>query len=156
MDIDTILQTLAEKYGFIQNSDIEMVETSELFDRTKYLALYNKKFISIDKNEISVGKILIEIDSYDEQEWYTIDKHTFFRINIDDYLTEDSLTEDIIKKYHHYSCTTEDDSDHLDDDTWVEKKKAFWEKHNITPLQIKGGSMRPAELAKRIEDTFHR
>jgi hypothetical protein len=97
MDIPQIIQAFAEKYCFIQNSDIEIVENSD-FDVKSYLKLDTRIFISIDKNIISIGEIRIEIDSYDEQDWYTIDKVPYFRINIDDFPNKDSLVEAMVNQ----------------------------------------------------------
>ena len=105
MDIDKIIKEFAETYGFLQQKDIEMVENSA-FQRENYLKIGNKKFVSInkytDKVEISIGKIIIEIDSYDENEWYSIDKNIFIRINIEDYPNEYSLINEIVKECKKY------------------------------------------------------
>jgi hypothetical protein len=105
MDINNIVKEFAETYNFLQQKDIDMVENSD-FDRKNYLKISNKKYISIDKYtdkvEITIGKIIIEMDSYDENDWYSIDKDTLIRINIEDFSTENSLIEAIItecKKY---------------------------------------------------------
>jgi hypothetical protein len=101
IDIEKMVKEFAETYGFLQDFEIDMVETS-VFQRENYLKIDNKKFISIqkytDKVEIAIGKIIIEIDSYDENEWYSIDKNTYIRINIDDFPNEDSLIKEC-KKY---------------------------------------------------------
>ena len=101
IDIEKIIKEFAEICGFLQQMDIEMVENA-VFDRNNYLKINNKKFISIDKYndkvEIAIGKIIIEIDSYDENEWYSIDKDTLIRINIDDIPNECSLINEIVKE----------------------------------------------------------
>lgn len=106
MDLDKIIKEFAETYGFLQQKDIDMVEYSD-FQREKYLKINNKKFISIDKYtdkvEIGIGKIIIEIDSYDENEWYSIDKNTYIRINIDDFPNEYSLINEIAKECRKYN-----------------------------------------------------
>lgn len=106
MDLDKIIKEFAETYGFLQQMDIEMVENSD-FQRENYLKIDNKKFISInkytDKVEIAIGKIIIEIDSYDENEWYSIDKNTYIRINIADYPNEYSLINEIAKECRKYN-----------------------------------------------------
>ena len=83
-----------------------MVEYSD-FQREKYLKIDNKKFISIykytDKVEIGIGKIIVEIDSYDENEWYSIDKNTYIRINIEDFPNEYSLINEIAKECRKYN-----------------------------------------------------
>jgi len=100
-DITQIVKEFAEKYDFIQQKDIETVENSD-FNRKNYLKIDNKKFISIDKYtdkvEITIGKINIIIDSYDENDWYSIDKDIYIRININNFTNNDSLLEEIIKQ----------------------------------------------------------
>jgi hypothetical protein len=85
MDIETIqsiIKEFAEKYNFLQEIDIEKIETS-IFNRQDYYNIDGKKFISINKYDtktvIEFGKINIEIDSIDEEEWHWIDKYIFFR-----------------------------------------------------------------------------
>ena len=101
IDIEKIIKEFAETYDFLQQMDIEMVENTD-FDLKNYLKINNKKFICIDtytdKVEISVGKIIIEIDNYDENDWYSIDKNIFIRINIDDFPNEYSLINEIVKE----------------------------------------------------------
>jgi hypothetical protein len=106
MDLNKIIKEFAETYEFLQQKDIDIVEYSD-FDRKNYLKISNKKFISIDKYtdkvEIAIGKIIIEIDSYDENEWYSIDKNTYIRINIDDFPNEYSLINEIAKECRKYN-----------------------------------------------------
>ena len=106
MDINKIIKEFAETCGFLQQMDIEMVENAD-FDRNNYLKISNKKFICIntytDKVEIIIGKIIIEIDSYDENDWYSIDKNTYIRINIDDFPNEYSLINEIAKECRKYN-----------------------------------------------------
>lgn len=106
MDLNKIIKEFAETYEFLQQKDIDMVENSG-FQREKYLNIDNKKFISIekytDKVEIAIGKIIIEIDSYDENEWYSIDKNTYIRINIEDFPNEYSLINEIAKECRKYN-----------------------------------------------------
>ena len=71
IDIETmkfVMKEFAEKYNFIQQIDIEKVETEEDFNIQNYLKLDNKTFISIneytDKTEVVCGKINIEIDGF--------------------------------------------------------------------------------------------
>ena len=101
MDLNKIIKEFAETYGFLQQKDIETVENSD-FNRKNYLKIDNKKFISIDKYtdkvEITIGKINIIIDSYDENDWYSIDKDIYIRININNFTNNDSLLEEIIKQ----------------------------------------------------------
>ena len=102
MDIDKIIKEFAEKYGFIQQIDIERVEQLD-FDPKNYNNINNKKFICLkDKNLIALGKINIEIDSIDEQEWYWINDDYYFFINILDFAKEENLIEAIIKECKNY------------------------------------------------------
>jgi hypothetical protein len=105
MDITKIIKEFAETYGFLQQKDIDTVENSD-FNRKNYLKIGNKKFICIetytDKVEIAIGKIIIEIDSYDGNDWYSIDKDTLIRINIDDFPNECSLINEIVKECKKY------------------------------------------------------
>lgn len=106
MDIEKIIKEFAETCGFLQQIDIDMVENAD-FQRNNYLKLGNKKFISIekysDKVEIVIGKIIIDIDSYDENEWYSIDKDIWIRINIEDIPNECSLINEIAKECRKYN-----------------------------------------------------
>jgi len=106
IDIEKIIKEFAETYDFLQQKDIETIENSD-FDRNNYLKINNKKYISIDKYtdkvEINIGKIIIEIDSYDENDWYSIDKNIFIRINIEDFPNEYSLINVIVKECKKYN-----------------------------------------------------
>ena len=104
IDIETIkniIKEFAEKYNFIQQLDVETLENS-VFNRENYLKMNNKKFICIDtytdKLEIAFGKISIEVDSFDEEEWYSIEKNNYFLINILDFTNKDKLMESIEKE----------------------------------------------------------
>ena len=109
LDIETIkniLKEFAEKYNFIQQKDIEKLETED-FNRQNYRKIDNKTFICMnkftDKTEILCGKIIIGIDTIDEEEWYYIEKNNSFYINILDYPNENKLIGAIItecKKYN--------------------------------------------------------
>jgi hypothetical protein len=96
--IQNIIKEFAEKYNFIQEKDIDRVETSD-FNRQNYFELDNKPFISIinfkSSIDITIGKINIEIDTIEEEEWYTIGKIYSAFINISDYKNEDLLIETI-------------------------------------------------------------
>ena len=109
LEIETIkfaMKEFAEKYNFIQQIDIENVETDD-FNRQNYLKIDNKPFISInkysDKTEIVCGKINIVIDSIDEEDYYSIEKNNIIYINILDYPYEDELMEEIIKECKKYN-----------------------------------------------------
>jgi hypothetical protein len=99
--IKNVIKEFAEKYNFIQEIDIIMVENSD-FNKKNYIKINNKNFISINeynkKIEIVCGKINIIIDSIDEEEYYSIDKNNYFFINIVDFTNEDILIESIIKE----------------------------------------------------------
>lgn len=107
MDLNKIIKEFAETYGFLQQIDIDTVENSD-FDRKNYLKINNKKFICIDtyttdKVEITIGKIIIEMDSYDGNDWYSIDKNIFIRINIEEFPNEYSLINEIAKECRKYN-----------------------------------------------------
>ena len=106
IDIKKIIQEFAEKYNFIQQKDIDYVEKS-IFNRQDYLPLDNKTYISIHKTNIELaiefGKIIIQIDTIDEEEWYCIDKNVFFYINILDFYNEESLIEVMVEKCKQYN-----------------------------------------------------
>jgi hypothetical protein len=99
--IKNVIKEFAEKYNFIQEIDIIMLENSD-FNKKNYSKMNNKNFISINeykkKIEIVCGKINIIIDSIDEEEYYSIDKNDYFIINIIDFTNEDRLIESIIKE----------------------------------------------------------
>jgi hypothetical protein len=107
MDLNRIIKEFAETYEFLQQIDIETVENAD-FDRKNYFKIDNKKYISIDtyttdKLEITIGKIIIEMDSYDGNDWYSIDKNIFIRINIEDFPNEYSLINEITKECRKYN-----------------------------------------------------
>ena len=107
MDLNRIVKEFAETYEFLQQIDIDTVENS-VFQRENYLKINNKNFISIDtyttdKVEITIGKIIIEMDSYDGNDWYSIDKNIFIRINIEEFPNEYSLINEIAKECRKYN-----------------------------------------------------
>jgi hypothetical protein len=108
-DLKIIIKEFAEKYNFLQDEDIEMVENSEPFDRKKYLKIHGKICVSIkeyqNKRElfITIGKIDIIIEHIDEEEFYSIDMDNCFTINISDFSNEDTLIETIIKECKNYN-----------------------------------------------------
>lgn len=103
---DIIMNTIQEfaiKYNFIQQIDIQKVEEAEIFHENDYWNLRGKKFVSIheyssSKTEIVFGKIYIEIDRYNEEEFYSIEKDILFVLNINDFLTIEVLIEKMISK----------------------------------------------------------
>lgn len=104
-NIQNIIKEFAEKYCFLQEIDIEKIETAD-FNRENYIKIDDKNFIYInkyiDKTEIACGKINIEIDNIDEEEWYYIDKNIYFKIDVLNYPNEDSLIEVILKQCKTY------------------------------------------------------
>jgi len=81
MDIEKMIEIIANKYNFIQQRDVIKVENS-VFDIKKYKDLHNKTFISINNHEILFGKLFVNIDKDDdEEEYYYIDKNIFCSIN---------------------------------------------------------------------------
>ena len=97
MDNETIQSTInefAEKYHYLQEIDIEKVETS-VFNRQDYYNIDGKNFISINKYDTNIviefGKINIEMDSIDEEEWYWIDKDILFSLNVLDFSNKEDL-----------------------------------------------------------------
>ena len=103
--IKNIVKVFAEKYNFIQEIDIIMVENSD-FNKKNYSKMNNKNFISINEHnkkiEIVCGKINIIIDSIDEEEYYSIDKNDYFFIDVINFQNEDRLIETIIKECKNY------------------------------------------------------
>lgn len=90
--IQTIIKEFAEKYNFIQEIDIRIIETSD-FNIQNYRKIDKKPFISSEGNNIVFGRICIEIDTIDEEEWYSIEKNNYFILNTIDYENEDLLIE---------------------------------------------------------------
>jgi len=107
--VKIIIKEFAEKYNFLQDKDIEIVENSEPFDRRNYLKIHGKTAVSIkeyqNKRElfITIGKIDIIMEDIDEEELYSIDMDNCFTINISDFSNEDTLIETIIKECKKYN-----------------------------------------------------
>lgn len=114
LDIETtkhIVKEIAEKYHFLQKNDIEIIENAD-FNRQNYMNIYGKPFVVIresknneylNKTEITFGKINIEIDVIDEEEYYSIDGTIFFVVDISDFTEEYSLIETITQKCKMYN-----------------------------------------------------
>lgn len=114
LDIETtknIVKDIAEKYHFLQKIDIERIENAD-FNRQNYMNIYGKPFVFIreyksneylDKIEITFGKINIEVDTIDEEEYYSIDDNIFFVVDISEFTGEDSLIEIIIQNCKKYN-----------------------------------------------------
>ena len=110
MDIEmtqNIIKEFAEKYNFIQQIDIEMVE--KLTDFNEYIKscnkMHGKKYVIIyewqNKIEIQIGTIFINVDKDEEgdQEFYIIDKNRLFSINVMDFSDKDTLMESMFVKF---------------------------------------------------------
>ena len=114
IDIETtkhIVKDIAEYYNFLQKIDIERIENAD-FNRQNYMNIYGKPFVFIreyknnncaDKTEITFGKINIEIDTIDEEEYYSIDDNIFFVVDISEFTEEHSLIEVIIQNCKKYN-----------------------------------------------------
>lgn len=48
----------------------------------------------------------------------------------------------------------EDEDEDLEDDDWVDKKKDFWKKNNIFPININCKSITPEEHQKLFKDKY--
>jgi hypothetical protein len=109
MDILTIKNRMKDfclKYDFLDKLLIQNIENAT-FNEDSYNNIDGKKFISIDEYynnviEISAGKIIIEFEIINEEERYTIDRNTYFRINISDYSDENVLMEKIFEECYKY------------------------------------------------------
>ena len=108
LNIETIkrrIKEFAEQNNFVQQTDIEIIETSD-FNRYNYKKIDGKLFISINeykyKTEITFGKINIEIDTIDEDEWYSINKNNYFVVDISNFPNEDALIDVIVKKCNYF------------------------------------------------------
>jgi len=108
LDINSVkkrIKEFAEQNHFVQQKDIEIIETSD-FNRDNYKKIDGKLFISINeykhKTEIAFGKINIEIDTIDEDEWYSIDKKNYFVVDISKFPNEDTLIDEIITKCNYF------------------------------------------------------
>jgi hypothetical protein len=99
--INNIVIQFAETNNFLQQKDIDAVENSD-FNRKNYTKINNKKYISMneykERIEIEIGRIHIEVDTIDEEEWYYIEKSHYFILNVIDFPNEDLLIEAILKE----------------------------------------------------------
>lgn len=93
------IDEFAVKHGFVQQKDINRIESDERsFDKKEYDQIHNKNYIGLmkvkreDKIFVEVGKIQIEMDTLEEEDYYSIDKNIFFSIPF----LEDSIIEDIL------------------------------------------------------------
>jgi hypothetical protein len=107
IDIEVLeknIQEFAVKYNFVQQKDVNKIESSEPFEKQNYYNIHHKKFINIyqyfnNKIEVAIGIINIEVDEIDEQEWFCInnDDYTFI-ISINDFTNIDELMAEIINQ----------------------------------------------------------
>jgi hypothetical protein len=101
MNIFDVINDFAEKYNFIQQKDIDLIENSE-FNLKNYNKINGKSFVSICENKnIEFGTICILIDNYEEDEQYTIDTNILFSCN-----SEETSMEEIIQKCKFYKLIT--------------------------------------------------
>jgi hypothetical protein len=63
-----------------------------------YKKIDNKPYITLYKNIISYGVIIIIKEDIDEEEWETVDYNTHFYIDINDYESIDNVMEDLNNK----------------------------------------------------------
>lgn len=93
----------AKKYGFILNKDIKAIEEKE-FCQYDYNNIHNKPFICYndDETKLIFGKIKVETDNIDEEEWYYIEKKYYFTINITKEMN-DAILITQCKKYNIYN-----------------------------------------------------
>lgn len=100
--IKNMIQEFAEKYRFMQQSDIDRIENAEVFDCTNYDKIHGRPIVLVheysDRTLIQVGTVFVNIDKDDEgdQEFYSIDTETLFFIDVKEYLTTDAIMEVIM------------------------------------------------------------
>ena len=91
LDIDILqyyIQNFALKHNLIQQYDIVKIELSDKFDRQDYDNIDGKKFVYLYIHdydnifEIRFGKIKIEKEYIEGEEYYSIEKENHFKINI--------------------------------------------------------------------------
>lgn len=154
---------------------------SHLYCHVCDLELDEKKDIIIPYHDKLYHKQCI-MEEYEEQGWYTCsyccypDKADFYLDKLickEECITVEKITCEINKmdniiyndKIYHDYCfqkyidslqvfTDDNSSDDLDDDTWIDKKKEFWKKNDISPIKIKDGSISPKELEKMLKDKY--
>lgn len=110
IDIETtqhIVQTIAEKYCFLQRTDIERVE--KIADFNEYIQASNKLYgqpcVSIHDGSnriiIHFSSIIINIyklDDEGDEEYYSIEEERIFSINVSDFANKEALMEAIEEK----------------------------------------------------------
>lgn len=93
-DVKRIIVEFSEKYNFIQQADIEIIESSD-FNENNYNLINKKLFVSYDKdfeNTIEFGSISITIDRDENLKYYySIDKNTIFIMRLSESITKENL-----------------------------------------------------------------
>lgn len=84
-ELKSKIEKFALKYDFIQQSDIDKIEHNEKpFVKKDYDLIHNKYFIGlIERKEeifVEIGKIQVEVDTLDEEDYYSIDKNILFSL----------------------------------------------------------------------------
>ena len=91
------IKEFAIENNCVQQSDIEKIELSNIFNKKEYDDINNKYFISIiiiqDEILIEFGQISIEVDTIDEEDYYEINKNMLFFIP---FLPDSMSSEEII------------------------------------------------------------
>jgi hypothetical protein len=103
LDLDILqnyITNFANTYDLIQQSDIERIETSDKFNKQDYLTIDGKKFIYLFIHEyhIRFGKIEIEKEYFQEEEYYSIEKKNHFKINIMEFSNIVDIMNEVHKK----------------------------------------------------------
>ena len=107
IDLDILqsnISMFASNYNLIQQSDIERIEFSDKFNRQDYLTIDGKKFIYLFIHkyhnifEIRFGKIKIEKEYLEEEEYYSIEKKNQFKINIMEFSDIGLIMNEVHKK----------------------------------------------------------
>lgn len=110
-NVFSAINDFVNKYDFIQQKDIEYIENLD-FDVTNYKKINGKPFVSMyeyenESSKIEFGTISIIVDKYDEdEEYYSIDKNTLFVIDIVDFVSKETLMEEILQKCKLYKLIT--------------------------------------------------
>lgn len=110
-DVKKVIIEFSEKYNFIQQEDIEIIETSD-FNENNYNLINGKLFVSYDTefdNTIEFGSISITIGRHGEsfEYYYSIDKNTNFVMRLSETTTKENLLSLMVKKciHHNLICT---------------------------------------------------
>jgi hypothetical protein len=107
VDLDILqdyINIFATKHELILQKDIERIEFSDKFNREDYDNIDGKKFIDFLFNdyhnifEIRLGKIKIEKESLEGEEYYSIEKNIEFEINIFEFSNIDDIMKEVYVK----------------------------------------------------------